>query len=510
MSTWRVAVAAPHHEATAAARQAVQSGGNALDAALAAAAVLTVVYPHQCALGGDLIAVVREPDGSVHAVVSVGAAASGIDVAAIRAAHDRMPGRGPLAVTVPGVVAGWRTLEGLGAALPLSSALAEAARIAEEGTAVSAGMRRALLANAELLHTDPGSRAAFFDADGQPLAEGALWRQPALARTLRTLADEPSAFYTGDLAATLVAGLQKLGSPITAGDLAVHRAVTTTPVSRTIDGVRWFTAPAPSQASALLAVLGDDARRSAADLLDRSIRVAQARDALLADPRVAEVDLDRFFAAAEGTDVFAALTGPGVPRPQGDTVAVTAVDDEGRAVTLIQSVYQSFGAGLLEPETGIVLHSRGSAFSLDPGHPAFLRPGARPPHTLSPTVAVGDDLVLALGCQGGRAQPWILSQVAGDLTDPGSDAVEVLGRQRWVFGARDIGADEPTLVVEHDGVADDLAEVAARAGLRSTARGARWDEAGHVQVSRLAGGNLSTASDPRADGAAEIVTGPVA
>jgi oxamate amidohydrolase len=500
-----VAVATPHHEATTAAAQAVEAGGNAIDAALAAAAVLTVVYPHQCSLGGDLLAVIREPGGAVRAVLSAGAAAASLDVDAVRARHRRMPGRGPLTVTVPGVVAGWTELAGQGAARPLSEALTRAAEIAERGTRVSPGLRRTLLANAELLARDPGAADTFFD-DGAPLVEDALWRQPALATTLRRLAEDPGDFYAGQVAGVLADGLRRLGSPLTRDDFAAHRVEVAPALVREIDGATWYAAPPPSQAPALLAVLGNNPHRPAAELFARSIRVAAARDAVLADPRVVPVDVTRFFAAADESEMFAAPPGPGAPKPAGDTVAVTAVDTDGRAVTLIQSVFQSFGSGLVEPRTGIVLHSRGSAFSLDPRHPAFLRPGARPPHTLSPVLAVTEAGVLALGCQGGRAQPWILSQVAGDLIDPATtDLRAVLGRDRWVFGGADIGQDRPTLVVESDEVDPPLAQVAHAAGLAVSARGDRWDEAGHIQVCRLAGSQLSAASDPRADGESIVV-----
>lgn len=501
-----VAVATPHHEATAAAEHAINEGGNAIDAALAAAAMLAVVYPHQCSLGGDLLAVVREPAGTVSAVISAGAAAAGIDVEAVRSEYTRMPSRGPLTITVPGTVAGWIELASRGAARPLSEAFTLAADTAARGTCVSPGLYRALLSNVDLLRKNPGAVQIFLDENGDPLRQGALLAQPALAASLRQLATDPTDFYTGELATVLADGLARLGSPLTTTDFATHHAQVTAPVSRTIDGARWYAAPAPSQASALLAVLGDRARRPNVELFTRALRVAAARDALLCDPRVADVEVDRFFAAADGLDTFTGPTGPGAPRPAGDTVAVTAVDTDGRAVTLIQSVFQSFGSGLVEPDTGIVLHSRGSAFSLDPAHPAFLTPGARPPHTLSPVLAVAPDLVLALGCQGGRAQAWILAQVAGDLVDPATaDLRHVLRRNRWVFGGLDIGRQDQTLVVESDAVDAELADVARAAGLATLARGSQWDEAGHVQVCRLTEESLSAASDPRADGKAIVV-----
>jgi len=505
----QVAVAAPHRLATEAGGRAVSRGGNALDAAIAAAAVLAVVYPHQCSIGGDLIALVREPSGEIRATLSVGAAAQQLDVAGIAAGHERMPGRGPLSVTVPGFSAGLAALAGQGALLPLAEAWQYAATLAERGVPVAAGLAAALDANRTVLAADPGAAVL--------LQSGDTLRQPALAATLAHLAEDPLDLYTGEVAARLAAGLRRLGSPLTGDDLAAHRAELAEPIRHQRGDVSWFVPPPPSQAVALLAVLGARSGLSAAELLDRSLRVASVRDALLADPRVADVPLAEFFAAADTDGSRVPIPARGVPKPAGDTVAVTAVDTDGRAVSIVASVYQSFGAGLLEPDTGIVLHNRGSAFSLDPEHPGRLRPGARPPHTLSPAIAVhtgAAPAVAALGCQGGRAQPWILAQLADAVLSPSAppeappradDLTALLRRPRWVFGAREIGAAEPTLVVETGSVPADLAAVAAAHGLRTRALGTTWDEAGHVQVALVDDAGARGAADPRADGSALTV-----
>ena len=601
-----VAVAAPHRLAAEAGARAVAEGGNALDAAIAAAAVLAVVYPHQCSIGGDLIALVRTPSGEVHATLSVGAAARRTPVDEIRAAHERMPGRGPLTVTVPGFTAGLAALAAQGARLDLAEAWRTAADLAERGVPVAAGLAAALRANRSVLAADPGSAAVLLgdgsdstlrqlaaDSNSVPAAEpgsgavllgddggsarrqlaadpgsavvllgddggsalrqsaadsnsvpaadpgsdavllgdnggsalrqsaadsnsaavlprddgDSILRQPALAATLMRLAEDPLDLYTGESAALLAAGLRRLGSPLAEDDLAAHRAEVAEPIHRRRGDVCWFVPPPPSQAVALPAVLGRTPGLTAAELLDRSLRVAAARDALLADPRVADVWPKAFYAAAD--DDGPPISSGGAVKPAGDTVAVTAADTEGYAVSIVASVYQSFGAGLLEPDTGILLHNRGSAFSLDPDHPGFLRPGARPPHTLSPAIAVrggAEPMLAALGCQGGRAQPWILAQLADDLLRA-DDLAQVLRRPRWVFGAREIGEAEPTLVVEHESVPADLAEVAAAHGLRTRALGAAWDDAGHVQVALADGRGARGAADPRADGGALTVHG---
>jgi gamma-glutamyltranspeptidase len=183
------------------------------------------------------------------------------------------------------------------------------------------------------------------------------------------------------------------------------------------------------------------------------------------------------------------------------------VDGDGRLVALLQSVYQSFGAGILEPETGIVLHNRGSAFSLVPGHPGALAPGARPPHTLCPAIAeTGDGLLVAAGCQGGRAQPQVIAQVARALVDAGADLEAAVAAPRWVNGARDIDRARETVVAEPG--ARPPADEAEDLGLPVVHLTERTDLAGHLQVARIAGGSITAASDPRADGHAAILAAP--
>lgn len=493
----RVAVAAPHPAAVAAAAEAVAAGGDAIDAALAAATALTVVYPHQCSVGGDLVALVRRRGQPVSAVVSAGAAPSGIDVDAL-ARQERMPRQGAHTVTVPGVVAGWQAIAGLGARLGLAAPLRRAARLATEGAPVSAGLARAVAGREAELRADPGLRQVFVDDDGALLTEGDTLRQPALAATLDALAEDPDAMYRGWIAASLTAHLRALGGTHTEDDLAAHRAEVVAPHQATAGGVRWWVAPPPTQGVVLLGVLPEALAGDANQLVDAVHRAALVRQAELGDPRGGPIDVDAML-DPRGHGRVGAL--PRAGRALGDTVAVTAADSDGTVVTLIQSVYQVFGSGILDPGTGIVLHNRGSAFSTDPAHPAHVGPGLRPPHTLLPVIAESEDLVVGLGCQGGSAQPWILAQVAADLLDPERDPDAVLGRPRFVVGARDLGHEVMTLVAEPG--ADAAVAAADHVGLPVVHTGGPVDEAGHVQTVRLhADGHLDAASDPRADGRA--------
>jgi gamma-glutamyltranspeptidase len=486
-----VAVAAPHPVAVSAARHAVAEGGGAIAAALAAAAALTVVYPHQCSLGGDLTALVRHPDGRVQAMLSIGAAAAGVDVAELRAAGP-MPGAGPHTVTVPGVVAGWAELALLGGSADgLGRALRYAAGLAADGVRVSAGLARGIAYRLGVLGADDPGLLALLTADGKPLTEGDALLQPRLAATLLALADDPRAFYDGAVGATLAAALSRAGSRLTPADFAAHRAETVPPLTLDVGGVRWWAAPPPSQGATLLALL-----RSTGPLVGAARRASAARDRLLGDPRRGPVDLDGLLRPAPAGPAAAA------GRHAGDTVGITAVDTAGWAVSIIQSVYQTFGSGICEPETGIVLHNRGSAFSLEDGHPALVGPGIRPPHTLCPLIGRTDRLLIALGCQGGRAQPQILAQTAPALADPTVPPAAVLARPRWVVGARDLGYARETLHAEPG------ASFEAPPDLPLMTTPGPDDDCGHIQVARLhTDGLLDAAADPRADGAGAVLCG---
>jgi gamma-glutamyltranspeptidase len=498
-----IAVAAPHPAAVDAARTVIAAGGGAIDAALAAAAALTVAYPHQCSIGGDLIALVRSYDGEVRTVMSTGAAAAAVDVAGLRAAGERMPPGGAQTVTVPGVVAGWAALARQGARLTLSEIIAPAIDLARHGVAISPGLAQAVRARLDVVRADPGLGALLLDARGEPRSTGAVLYQPALATTLEALAADWTAYYTGSIAQFLVSALNGFGSPLTADDFAAHQAELVDPLTLTVDGVQWAVAPPPHQGAALLSVLGAGTIDAAGTLT--AARSAEVRrDALLGDPRTGPIDIDGLLGLGEPP----AASLPLGPKPSGDTVAVSVVDNQGQAVSLIQSVFQSFGSGLLDPFTGVVFHNRGSTFSLDPAHPGRLHPGSRPPHTLCPSIAVGPDFVVALGCQGGRAQPWILAQLARAVTsaDSSGELAELLARPRWVIGSRDLGQPGPTLLLE-PGVADaaPLTATARGLGLAVVEAVGPTGDAGHVQVVRSGSAGLAAASDPRADGRAEVI-----
>lgn len=492
-----VALAAPHPEAVAAGERAVARGGNALDAALAAAAMLSVVYPHQCAIGGDLIALVRAPGGETTAIIAAGTAPAA--VAQVAAEWTAVPRFGAHSVTVPGMLAGWRAIAGLGAKSALGEALTDAAGVAAGGYPVSAGLRRALESRAEAVLADPGMREVFADS-GEVLPVGAAVRQPALAATLSRLAADPDDFYRGETAGSLVAALQGAGGVHTAVDFAAYAPEVVPALSVRAADATWTVAPPPSAGAVLLGVLGASAASTdPADVLRASIRGVHARALHLGDPRAGAVDVAAMLDLAPD-----ASPAGREPRPSGDTAAVVAMDDEGWAVTIVQSVYMTFGSGLMDPATGILFHNRGSAFGVDPALPSMIRPGARPPHTLTPAIAERGETIVVAGCQGGRAQPWILGQLLPAALEGGA-LDGLLGRPRWVVGDRDLGFEDLTLVVE-PGVPDVFRMLAVAEGIGVAEFGGPSDEAGHVQLVRRDGSTLEAASDPRADGVG-ILTG---
>ena len=490
----KVAVASPLKLATEAGLDAARRGGNAIDAALATAAVLTVAYPANCAIGGDLLALVRDPDGRVTFIDASGSAPYATDPDAVRTSHREVPIRGPIPVTVPGMVGGWSSLFARGAALPWRDLLAPAQAAAEGGVPVSAGLAESIAETAAELSDFP-DLAALLCPGGTPLAEGQTLRQPALARTFATLAEAgASAIYDGELSDALCAGLLGRGVPMTREDLRDFAVTEAAPLQVTVG--EWIVqAGRPSsQAYLVLRLLGmldtvdsgeagDRAtplhrRLPAAALARAFLRLTEERDAILADARFMTQSVEALLtptALRQLADEILADTGDRTAsaasaHPGGDTVAVVAADDEGRSISLIQSLFHGFGSLILEPATGILMHDRGACFTLDPTSPNALAPGKRPLHTLSPVLADSADSPdtdrLVVGTMGGHVQPQILAQVFSHLM-AGTSAQDAVGTPRFTVGAWDEGDPVDTLHVESDIDADVLSELDAHPGPHS-------------------------------------------
>jgi len=509
------AVATPHSAATAAAVASFHAGGNAVDAALAASVVLAVVYPHMCGPGGDLFAVLA--DGHTQAVVNgSGAAAAGVDAERIRRHHPTMPEFGALSVTVPGTVAAWVELAQRYGRLPLAAAIAPGVEHASRGIAVSMSLARAIVAHKARIERDSALRQTFAPG-GHPLVVGDLLKLPALAATLRSVADEGAAsFYHGRIGATLASHLSRLGSPITADDFREHATEVSRPIQRLYRNFQVVVPPPNSQGFVLLEILacieqsgipGACFDNKAGVIAELFLQASADRDRVLADPRRRPVPISELLSSSY--DRFVRSQGrrssrhrSGARRTSGDTVGIVVAEKRGLWVSINQSLYESFGSGLLEPETGVLYHNRGAAFSLEPSSANYLVGSMRPPHTLMPVIVLKDgNPVVASATMGGSAHAQIHTQILVGILDRHLPASSAVARPRGLVGGleRKIGR---VIVAERRVPKGVLASL--RASGFSVEMLDAWDErVGHAQlVCRLKEGDFSAASDPRADGGA--------
>ncbi|TDO18564.1 gamma-glutamyltranspeptidase/glutathione hydrolase [Mycobacterium sp. BK086] len=498
------ALATPHVLATEAGGRVFRDGGNAIDAAIAAAAVLTVVYPHNVALGGDLFALIRTPDGAVNCVNASGWAGAAVDAAGLRAVHgDSMPVRGAETVTVPGGVRGWEAMRRFGSRTPWGALLRDAEALARDGAPVSQSLAHHLAdtENDDLVGAEDVDRV--FRPESTPLTGGAMLRQPALADTFATLrAAGGDAFYTGDLATRTVDYLRSRGSSLTVPDFADFQAEVVAPLRVEFGDLTVLTSPPNSQGFVLVDALGavrdrpigDPAGEGLGHLLQVFKRGNEIRDNLLADPRFGTVDV-------------APRRTPPRRRPSGDTVGIAAADGDGYAVSLIQSVYYAFGSGLIDPATGVLFHNRGCGFSLDAASPNVIAPRKRPAHTLMPVLTVRDGRVRhVLSTMGGQGQPQILGQILLYAL-AGAGAIDAVAAPRAIVGNQ-TGGGPDAVTVEDDVAASAVASI-RRAGFTPTEVPAHTESMGQANVVFVDdAGGMTAAADPRADGAAIVAHHP--
>ncbi len=504
---------APHHMVASADQLATQAGlamlaagGNAVDAAIATNAAMAVVGPHLCGMGGDLFALVHH-NGEVFCLNSSGRAGSGADASGMRAAGlSEMPFRHDIrSVTVPGCVDGWTALHARFGSMPLSMLLAPAIELAEGGFPASP----LLTGSAGML--DAEGRASLSELTSQARRPGDRVRRPGVAQAMRAIAaGGRDAFYLGDFGA----GLQALGQGwYSPQDLVVSQADWVSPLRTAAWGVDLWTVPPNSQGYLILGAAGladslplpddpDDERW--AHLLIETAKVAGFDRPTVLHDRAAG---DALLAAIAGRGALvdtrraSALTGNG---HDGDTTYLCTTDGDGMGVSLIQSNASGFGSWLVEPTTGINLHNRGLGFSLEAGHPAELRPGARPPHTLAPALATrGSDLAAVFGTMGGDGQPQILLQIAARLFHHQQSPAAAIHAGRWVLKGPVTGFDTwtapqgPIVLIEGNAPPEWVAALAERG--HRTASAPPYDSGfGHAHaIVRDSQGFWSGAADPR-------------
>ena len=434
-------VSAGHGLASAAGIAVLRDGGNAVDASIAAALVLAVVCPYAVSLAGDLYALIYDP--KTGAVAGLNATGCAPGAARFERFAAGIPGTGPLAATVPGMLRGLDDLARRFGTRDLAALLPPAIRLAEDGFAVHRQLAANSLDRAELLVKNAAARALFLPG-GQPLAEGAIFHQPDLAALLRAVAAEGvESFYGGEIARLIAHSAQAIGALLTEQDLAAHRSLWQEPIAAPFYGHDVLTMPPNSfgatllwQLLALEAGKIDRSYPAGADFVLKGY--AARRDAyraaarFIADPRVAESKLRRaLIEAIAGDPPPTAITVPPESRDR-CTTCVTAIDRDGMAVSLIESVSAPYGAGVVLDGTGILLNNRMAGFNTDPASDNVVAPGKRPANTLAPCLVMkAGKLVMSLGTPGTVGQTCTLAQFLARVLACGEDPAKAASAPRW-------------------------------------------------------------------------------
>ena len=511
-------VVTPHPLATAAGVEALRAGGSAVDAAVAANAMLAVVYCGSCGIGGDAFALVWESgEGRLHGFNGSGRSPAALTIETVRqAGHAEMPMRGPLAITVPGAVDAWvQLLERFGRR-SLAQALLPAATAADGGYALTAITAGSIAVSMPFFDDDA---LAVFGSAGGP---GDTFRQPMLAGSLRAIADGGrEAFYGGPIGAEIARAIENAGGAMTADDIAGHRGDWVQPISTTYRDIEVATIPPNSQGITALIALNVlstldwpagaplSAERLHAQL--ESVKVAWSeRDRCVADPDRGLADPAQLLSTEHASWLASRLAPDRAQRytptnpPGGGTVYLCAADGDGMMVSLIESNYMGFGSGVMGGSTGIMLQNRGAYFSLDPDHPNALAPRSRTLHTLMPGMLLRDGRAeVAIGAMGGDGQPQTMVQLVQGLVDDGLDPQAAVDRPRFVAGTEAAGRPLGPVSIESDGV--DAATVASLEALGHEIElvEPRTPLMGWAQViRRRQDGSYEGGADPRADSVA--------
>ena len=534
LTSSRGMVTAPHHLAASSACAVLREGGNAVEAMVAAAATIAVVYPHMNSIGGDGFWIISQPGQAPVAIDACGraAGAASLDFYASRGLKA-IPGRGPLAAnTVAGAVSGWQEAlqhsHKLGGRLPLSRLLQDAIWYAREGAPVTQSqVNFTSKFLPELAHL-PGFAGQFLDAPQSPgqtaqvPGVNTLRRYPALARTLQTLAERGlDDYYHGSIAESVAAEHERLGGPLRLADLQAHQASSAEPLSARVSGATLFNLRPPTQGLASLMILAifDRLRLrhgiAQADgapylhaLVEATKQAFKVRNRCVADPdtmaqrghKPEQFLSDAFIdSCVQAVDMQRALPWP-EPSSPGDTVWMGSADSAGRMVSYIQSVYWEFGSGVVLSDTGIAWQNRGSSFVLDARSHLALAAHKKPFHTLNPAHARFDDgRHMVYGNMGGDGQPQSQSAVFTRYALYGQTLQQAVSAPRWLLG-KTWGQETTTLKFENR-FEPQVLQTLSEAGHDVEVLGDYSDTMGHAgAIVRQTDGLYQGAADPRSDG----------
>jgi len=519
-------VTSPHHLASEAGADVLRAGGSAVDAAIATAAVLGVIYPHMTGMGGDAFWLIHDPHtAKVHYLNGGGRAVAAADTGYFTSrGMSEVPFRGilPATLTTPGAVSSWFAAHDAYGKLPIQKCVDAAISYAQNGYPVSARLVAWLKFVQNDLQALPGWRSLFMP-DGELPTTGSSLYNPALARTLQAVANGGAqAFYGGEVGKSLAKFALDNGGFFTLEDLAAQQAQWGEPIAGTYRDMTLFETPAPTQGFTVLQMLKlvEPFELHRRDFLDpqRIHLMVQAkqisyhdRDRWLGDPAFTDVPMDMLLSDAylnkrrELINPRHALPWDKVPSYgslTGDTVYIAVVDERGQAVSLIHSLYGAFGSGMVDTRTGVLLQNRSAYFSLRPDHPNSLAPGKVPMHTLIASMGFKNQrLWSVMGCMGADGQPQIQFQTYTAMLDHGLDIQQAVQAPRWLSGRFALGEARDTLHVESRLGEASLTDLAARGHVLN--RWGAWNElAGHAHGITIDPQNNIRfgGADPRSDG----------
>lgn len=493
-------VVAGHALAAEAGRDVLRGGGNAVDAAVAAAAVLTVVCPYACTLGGDVFALIFDAkDGRVGAL-------NGSGVAPAKASLDsyggRIPQTGAGSISIPGFVAGIEDMLARSGTLPLAALIGPAIALADGGFPAHSQLIRNSEQRAELIAKDKEA-ARLFLPGGKPYALGDIVRQPDLAASLARIAEGGArAFYEGPMAEAMAAAIAAAGGVTSVEDFCRHRGLWQDPIAVPFAGYDVLTMPPNSYGLTLLfqllaleaeGIAGVDP--ASADFVVRGLAARRAAyaaaDGLIGDPT--ELDPAARRRLAQAIAAGGRLGGGAAPAEALDrcTSCVVVLDSAGNAVSLIESISAPFGSGLVAPGTGVLFNNRMPGFSTRPGHPNVLAPGKRPAHTLAPCLVLRDGRVShAVGTPGTVGQTCVLAQVLARILAAGESIESAIAAPRWSVTLDGTPAVEAAMEEAVRG------EIAARVpDLKTMPTG--WLTFGSLKIAAVTDGGFFGAADGR-------------
>jgi gamma-glutamyltranspeptidase len=512
-------------------------GGSAVDAAIAANAVLCVVYPHMAGLGGDGFWLIAQAGtGPVHALNASGPAARAatLDYYRPRSKDNEIPARGPLSVlTVPGAIDGWRLAHERFGRLDWNKLFDAAIAYAQDGMGVSRSLADCLAQDEPILAGYPATAAIFLPNRRVP-RDGQRLVQRDLAHSLQEIANlgARKSFYEGSIAERICDALQPQGSPLAPGDFAAFHAEWVEPIKSSYRGYEVYELPPNTQGFTALQILNliegydvvgwGDGSADYYHHMAEAVKVAFAdRDEWLTDPRFVNIPVERLISKTYSDErrrlihSDRALNTADVPAgiayahpharlvPDGDTCYFCAADRDGMVVSLIQSIYHDFGSAVVGGDTGIILQNRGAFFALDEEHPNRLEPGKRTFHTLIPALLARDGQpYLAFGSMGGEGQPQSQAALVTRIVDFGYDVQQAIEAPRWLLG-RTWGTRTRNVSLEGR-ISDEVVRELKRRG-QPVQMVTDWDDnLGHASAIRVDREQrlFEGGADPRGDGAA--------